>query len=1479
MSYIVNVSDKCEEDAKKHNMEEAIEKQKSKIEKDQRIMGNRHENRCYVKSIGRQHRLIIWENRIDSRDEVMVTLARLLTRGGNIYEDKFLSRPSEFCQEYVPSDKEARERLDKVENEEGADLRPKVSEHEYSYLYPDIELTEEKGDDMIVETERWNEESKDEYMGVYHRILENVIFGNAHSDEENIVKDESSDTKILYRYFPSHRLWILIEPIHEGEQDGEEKEGPQNGYQEVLEEEFSQESELLRASNSVRSYPAYVLADFELWKRTQQGIEANLALSPEELQVLESVLESREKPVFPLFINGRPGSGKSTMLQYLFVEYLRFHLQQVQAETEDPLSNPPLYLTYSPELLEDAKKRTESLLKSNSSIITEGTDYLGDEKGIAEFDRSFGYFRDFVRNLLPPEERKGLPDERYVDFPTFRRRYANHIQKSPRAEVRNIEPQVAWHVIRTYIKGMREEESEYMDTYWYGHELPRSQKTVTDETFRLIYEHIWESWYKPLCTDEGYWDDQDVARRVLNREVEDLPSHPAIFCDEAQDFTKVELEMILRLSLYARRRIQNPQNLSRIPFVFAGDPLQTLNPTGFDWDSVQALFHNNIVRRLDPAGTSDLEFNFQELSYNYRSRPGIVQFCNVIQLFRGVAFGIKNLQPQKAWFEGAASAPVYFEYGSEGDEEPIHQSALRKQEETVLIVPCREGEEEAYVKNDGFLREIAWDEERDRISANVLSPIHAKGLQFKRVVLYKFGQAYLDDDALELGQLNPPPERTELSSQKSLPLKYFFNRLYVATSRPRRQLFIVDTSEALSDFWRFVKEKESNLEDLLARYEDGEGWEIEDLSKITRGEASDWGGEQDEPLDLARNFLRRGQKTEDEYLLSMAEQNFEAADRPAQASRTRALKLEVAGQTQKAANAYKEAGRVYQDKEDASRALKSFWKAKAYGLIIQLGNEYAKIKGDPKYEAARLLQSDLSLEGAAEFLSSLRQDANEDELVREELATGERWNAVLRELCDRLVENADRTEETDSETWERIYGNLAALQKEGATVPSCRSWARVAYEARRFPEVLDIWQDLGGQEGENPEWLIEARAEAGPYPERLIWLDKLDRHEAIIDAYENNAYSTLTDEHVDAVLRAYLLQHAFDPAFELIRDYPSSGRYLQLVEQLAGQENVGLTYEAVHSLLHLWIQEGAWSQTVEFVKEQGTGATNADRIQTFSWDTDLLHTLLIKRLSVSDELSSEEDERKRNIQNYLRNQLLDPQEVLKDNLSAHEAGAALERANKVVDALEFYESVMNEEWGSGRRLVEFGERRWVVCKFRHAEVAKSSDRKQQLETEAQNMQDRWRVESPDTLPRFPEVSPSSPPDLPYTPSGHSAESKELSKEDEDEEGERGKPKRASTLRTSSSKLQVTHQRGKRRIKIEEKETGSLLFLEGDVDRVEQHLWSSPDLEPEMSSSSQGLFSWKVSDWDIRCEFESGRKGVHVHIIHEPANKELLTVVL
>ena len=151
---------------------------------------------------------------------------------------------------------------------------------------------------------------------------------------------------------------------------------------------------------------------------------------------------------------------------------------------------------------------------------------------------------------------------------------------------------------------------------------------------RMLENHI-------EYTENGAWDEKILsklstisARRVIEKDEKNYTNKPdlehfnstlpntgfdEIIIDECQDLTYLEFQMLVRLCIrHDVRRI-----------TIAGDPLQTLNPTGFDWSRIKAMFV-----RLSALESFFKDIQIQSFHKNYRSQGSIVEFANAIQRHR-----------------------------------------------------------------------------------------------------------------------------------------------------------------------------------------------------------------------------------------------------------------------------------------------------------------------------------------------------------------------------------------------------------------------------------------------------------------------------------------------------------------------------------------------------------------------------------------------------------------------------------------------------------------------------------------------------------------------------------------------------------------------------------------------------------------------------------------------------------------------------
>lgn len=563
-----------------------------------------------------------------------------------------------------------------------------------------------------------------------------------------------------------------------------------------------------------RTYPYYMLADENLWIEMERDPMGNFSLSDEEARILRP---PKGAPIqFPLFINGRAGSGKSTVLQYLYARYFARW-----ARGADQLQgNPPVYFACNSELVDRARKFVASILTKNPDY--EGNPSIGkyvrakyNESEVEcepAFVESFQEFRQFLLSLIPEETRNSkFPAEKYVSYTRFVREWRLHFDYIKQAREK-YGPAASWHVIRTFIKGRSADKYIGVEDY---EKLEPELRSVSIEDFKSIYENVWKKWYIPERS--RFWDDQDLVRYVIkNGLLSRKVGFYGVFCDEAQDFTKLEFDVIFEVSRFTGRQIY-PHLLPRVPVAFAADESQTLNPTGFRWSAVVGYFREQ--NRQNANGAKALDLNPRDLIKNYRSQANIVKVCNSIQLLRAAKFKLSGVKPQEEWqwYDDAIQRVSWY---SANDTVFWHSIRnLQDQEDVCIIVPCHRGEEYAYAK-EHLAGRVTIDEDTGTMTPPVMSAVQAKGLDFTCVVVYGFG-----DYLASVFGAGAVESASSYGIESRIAIEYFMSRLYVAVSRPRRQLYIVDTEWGCEQLWNMIADKKS-LAQLISQHGMDSEWAL-----------------------------------------------------------------------------------------------------------------------------------------------------------------------------------------------------------------------------------------------------------------------------------------------------------------------------------------------------------------------------------------------------------------------------------------------------------------------------------------------------------------------------------------------------------------------------------------------------------------------------------------------------------------------------
>ena len=745
-----------------------------------------------------------------------------------------------------------------------------------------------------------------------------------------------------------------------------------------------------------RAYPAYITLDADMWFEVQEEKRANLALSPEEESLLERIAGKgmdKNKSLFPLFINGSAGSGKSTMLAYVFAGLCRTK----QGINGQQIPGKPIFLTYNEKLVDEARQMTSRILKNNVTLQTDLN---------FDIDPLFQSWRRYLVHLLPYDLQSKYDERFRIDFHQFKLSYnGGQDRLRPLMQRFSITAEQAWYVIRSLIKGSAPIGKTELTPDEYA-ELSRQDRVVSDDTYQLVWNSIYKSWYQPLLRDDKLWDDQDLVGQALtvgkfDEQDEDVV---ALVIDEAQDFTRRELILVARSSAFRKYDIPRGAPVA-LPIVFAGDPMQSLSPTGFRWDAVKATIYEELESVCDNAAAP----NFEHLTNNYRSTPKIVALANAIQIIRAVDFDLPKSRLQVPWVsdgenEAAGIAPQKFLIGTANLSESHFMEYARQ---TIIVVPCEEGGELHYVTNDPILSRMYPDASEDQPAGNIFSAAGVKGLEHERVILYKFGE-------LAPGEST----RTNEGELRNLEAEYYFNKLYVAATRATKYLIIVDSPDGDDRLWKRLSfDAVKNLTSALSQ-EDAQSFGIakspDDISQVlTKAEGVDEAISQiaDETLLRETNPLQTADKIRDHAIETRNPQSLRKAKSwyrqlgySEQERLCEAFALRFEGKREEAAEEFVAANRF-------NEAFDSFWAAGAWD---KLATEYPEVitAVDP---------SPLDIRVIAFMATASRSDDSFFDLVHElQLSNDdgrlprpsqEQWESIVEQVRDYVSAGGFQTNE------------------------------------------------------------------------------------------------------------------------------------------------------------------------------------------------------------------------------------------------------------------------------------------------------------------------------------------------------------------------------------------------------------------------------------------------------------------------------------
>ncbi|KAH8984685.1 hypothetical protein EDB92DRAFT_1470073 [Lactarius akahatsu] len=355
-----------------------------------------------------------------------------------------------------------------------------------------------------------------------------------------------------------------------------------------------------------------------------------------------------------------------------------------------------------------------------------------------------------------------------VTFDVFKRKYWHHL---PQFLTKGIVPSVAFGDIIGTIKGSEkslESPNRALDRGTY--------ESLTNRDYALF-----ES-YQKLKRERRERDLADRTHDLLDGINENgLKGNLVdfVYVDEVQDLLLIDARLIISLC-------RNPDG-----FLWAGDTAQTISiGSTFSFKELGAFVYRYQRSIQALRGTPSRPEGFQ-LLVNYRSRGDIIKCANaIIQLLRRFPGAIDVLQLE----EGVAgkAKPMFF-----------HSEYLPSQEHDFFLSstgqPYMLGSEQCIIVRDEAARQkLRRDTGRVGI---VMTLFNSKGLGYDDVILYNFFGESANANLwrhLTDGQHHP------LEGLKHAPLIYELKCLYVAITRAKHKLWIVDYSDICLPIKRYL---------------------------------------------------------------------------------------------------------------------------------------------------------------------------------------------------------------------------------------------------------------------------------------------------------------------------------------------------------------------------------------------------------------------------------------------------------------------------------------------------------------------------------------------------------------------------------------------------------------------------------------------------------------------------------------------------
>lgn len=870
------------------------------------------------------------------------------------------------------------------------------------------------------------------------------------------------------------------------------------------------------------------------------------------------------------------------------------------------------------------------------------------------FKTAFAPFYDFLKNLVPHAEQKYFHCSQHIDFNKFAKLWNEKFENDSELPKHKIRPELCWHIIRTFIKGNNIDEFLTPEDY---QGLTREECSVSLSDYEIVYKTVWENWYKPLTVNRvnedlpgEYWDDEDLVRFVIRKDY-CKSIYPVVFCDEAQDFTRLELNTLLSMSLFSERKIYSHQ-ISSIPFAFAGDPFQTLNPTGFRWEATKDSFVSQFIDSHSLGDGKRPDLNYRELEYNYRSDEPIVHFSNAIQGLRSKLFSI-SVVPQQPWRNKKNPKPVSYY--------PVKTAYfwdwVKEIQDIVFVIPCDDNEKKDFWEKSELASYLPYE------NATVMTPTEIKGLEYDNIAVCGFGTIVPECVSTSLAN-----KCFSLKEELLLPAEYYLNKIYVAVSRAQKMLVILDSDHGEQAFWKYFKK--DSIGDLIA----DTGISDKDIFSLLPG-SKDLLEHGADLKSWADKLRKDGVESGNSYLLEKAAKFYRQVGYTMDAKRCSA---EACFWEEK----YLEAAELLCE-IDVERSSLCFWLSgccEAWEKLLHIP-ETCSFFGSTEHT---LVSKFITQRSTVEQQITLLCDINKAYTSQKDsLLELERASAAWQSLAQVTIQNLLPEKINVGEFKDKLFVIAESLKQCGLINEIL--FGRVAYKCDNFQEAVKNLKD--SKDPNDQKMLHNAKQRCQNIDQQISQAYMQKKWPLIVELYQESSGETLRDDTLQKVAIAKANMHDVSLAISLLKVHYDPSFVKTILNSLEKQkQDYNLLYVAY---IQSMIAHGQWKDFIDEMSQTKKISNN----QMKSILTAFAHCDANRFQQEANSVTMGQVSRWLQVTLKL---------VQKSFIQANffEFGCAIEKAYNIKDSKEYYKNA--GRYLSDKELIR-AKKRLIVCFERHAD--------------------------------------------------------------------------------------------------------------------------------------------------------------------------------